>query len=72
MKQMKRPSNRNKPKAKPPALPRPAPDRAKPDKRKKTLEALAGLAEREPLFRRAYDLCGMVADRRRPGDFANL
>ncbi|MBP7064442.1 DNA-3-methyladenine glycosylase 2 family protein [Ferrovibrio sp.] len=44
----------------------------KPDKRARTLAALAELCAREPRFARALELCGFVADRRRPADFANL
>jgi DNA-3-methyladenine glycosylase II len=46
--------------------------KVKPDRRARTLNALAALAEKEPRFARAIELCEYVIDRRRPTGFAHL
>lgn len=57
--------------AKAPAKVKPAPV-IKADRRAHTKAALAELCIREPRFAPALDVCGFVADRRRPADLATL
>lgn len=49
-----------------------AADIVKPDRRRRTLQALEDLCRIEPRFAEALTVCGHVTDRRRPADFPNL